>query len=117
MNHLNLNHMLKKIGLIHNSPIPNDSSGHNNNRQTGVPHTSYWTPDRATLLQVGIHDYDHLLDDMSLEAYQHRFDQSQTFMEQATALEGDLTDHTDLVNLKILKRELETYMTGFPFKG
>ncbi|XP_037779862.1 uncharacterized protein LOC119576313 [Penaeus monodon] len=83
--------------------------------------TQYWewriqdAPEYASF--VGIHEHDHLLDDMSLEAYQQRFNQSQAFLEKAEALEGELTEREDLVNLKILKRELETYITGFPFKG
>ncbi|ROT75243.1 hypothetical protein C7M84_006195 [Penaeus vannamei] len=83
--------------------------------------TQYWewrildAPEYASF--VGIHEHDHFLDDMSLEAYQRRLNQSLAFLGQAEALEDELTERVDLVNLKILKRELETYITGFPFKA
>lgn len=54
---------------------------------------------------------------MSLEAYQRRFNQSEIFLQKAQDLEGDLTEKNDLINIKILKKELETYMTGFPYQG
>ncbi|XP_042226815.1 uncharacterized protein LOC121869522 isoform X2 [Homarus americanus] len=66
---------------------------------------------------VGIHDYDDQLDDMSLEAYQSRYDQCQVFFHQAEALEAIVTDHDDQVNIRALKNELITYMDGFPYQG
>ncbi|XP_042210524.1 uncharacterized protein LOC121858279 isoform X2 [Homarus americanus] len=66
---------------------------------------------------VGIHDYDDQLDDMSLEAYQGRYDQCQVFLDQAEALESNITDHDDLINIRALKNELTTYMDGFPYQG
>ncbi|XP_042210754.1 uncharacterized protein LOC121858378 [Homarus americanus] len=66
---------------------------------------------------VGIHDYDDQLDDMSLEAYQGRYDQCQVFLDQAEALESNITDHDNLINIRALKNELITYMDGFPYQG
>ncbi|KAK4315043.1 hypothetical protein Pmani_013714 [Petrolisthes manimaculis] len=66
---------------------------------------------------VGIHDYDDLLDDMSLPAYQSRYNKSQEFLVEAEALEPNLSLHSDLTNLRVLKDELLTYIEGYPFQG
>nr|XP_045589455.1 uncharacterized protein LOC123751404 [Procambarus clarkii] len=72
-------------------------------------------PEFASL--VGVHDYDDQLDDMSLAAYQNRYDQCQVFLDQAEALEANLTLNEDLVNIRALKDELVTYIDGYPFQG
>lgn len=83
--------------------------------------SDYWnwrmsdSPEFAS--EVGIHDYDDQLDDLSLEAYQNRFDQCQVFLERAKALELSLTLHDDVINIKVLKAELQTYVDGFSFQG
>ncbi|XP_071518934.1 uncharacterized protein [Panulirus ornatus] len=72
-------------------------------------------PEFASL--VGIHDYDDRLDDLSLAAHQSRYDQCQVFLEEAEALEANLTQQVDRVNIRALMNELLTYIEGFPFQG
>ena len=66
-------------------------------------------------LQVGVHDHDHCLDDMSLEAYHKRRDRCQEFLERSKTVENELTHHIDSVNLRILQADLMTFVEGFPF--
>ncbi|XP_069940002.1 uncharacterized protein [Cherax quadricarinatus] len=72
-------------------------------------------PEFATM--IGIHDYDWRLDDMSLDAYQRRYDQCQSFLLQAEALEANLTLHDDILNIRVLKDELLTYIDGYAYQG
>lgn len=69
------------------------------------------------ITQVGIHDYDDLLDDMSLDAYESRYNKSQEFLSRAEALEPSLSLQSDLINLRVLKDDLLTYIDGYPFQG
>ncbi|XP_063878246.1 uncharacterized protein LOC135110175 isoform X1 [Scylla paramamosain] len=66
---------------------------------------------------VGIHDYDDQLDDMSLSAYQNRFEKSQIFFQRAVDLRMNTSTHEDELNLKILESELLTFIDGFPYYG
>ncbi|XP_042887738.1 uncharacterized protein LOC122263397 [Penaeus japonicus] len=66
---------------------------------------------------VGIHDQDEKLDDLSLSAHKARYEQCQAFLEQAKALKSGLTQHVDVINVKALIAELETYIEGFQYKG
>ncbi|RXG56629.1 PHD finger-like domain-containing protein 5A [Armadillidium vulgare] len=81
----------------------------------------YWNwrlsnmPEYATF--VGIHDYDADLDDMSEAAYEARYTKCQQFLAQANELEPTLTDDADIVNIEVLKYELETYINFYHLKG
>ncbi|MCL4120290.1 UNVERIFIED_CONTAM: hypothetical protein GTU68_051869 [Idotea baltica] len=81
----------------------------------------YWNwrmvdmPQFATF--VGIHNYDSLLDDMSEEAYEDRLVKCQEFLSRAVALEPSLTDEADIINIKVLEYELNTYIGSYQFKG
>ncbi|KAB7497566.1 hypothetical protein Anas_03158 [Armadillidium nasatum] len=81
----------------------------------------YWNwrlsnmPEYATF--VGIHDYDADLDDMSEAAYEARYTKCQQFLAQANELEPTLTDDADIVNIEVLKYELETYIDFYHLKG
>ncbi|XP_037803053.1 uncharacterized protein LOC119597548 [Penaeus monodon] len=66
---------------------------------------------------VGIHNQDDKLDDLSLAAHEARYRQCQAFLEEAKALQSSLTKHVDVINVKALIAELETYVEGFQYKG
>lgn len=66
---------------------------------------------------VGIHNQDEKLDDLSLSAHKARHKQCQAFLEEAKTLENCLTKHIDIINIKALIAELETYIEGFQYKG
>ncbi|CAL4067421.1 unnamed protein product, partial [Meganyctiphanes norvegica] len=82
---------------------------------------SYWEwrlkdmPEFASF--VGIHEYDHLLDVMSMEAFLTRYYKCQNFLTLAEKLEPHLVNHIDVLNVKIFKDELQTYIDGYQFKG
>lgn len=63
---------------------------------------------------VGIHDYDDRLDDVSLGAWIIRNSKCEQLMFLANLIEPSLTDRYDLLNINILKNELQTYMDGYP---
>ncbi|XP_068227535.1 uncharacterized protein [Palaemon carinicauda] len=83
--------------------------------------TDYWnwrmkdSPEFATA--VGIHDYDDQLDDLSLEAYQRRYEQCEAFLARARDLEPKLTLQQDLTNMKAFKAEIQAFVDGFQFQG
>ncbi|XP_076033286.1 uncharacterized protein LOC143020652 isoform X2 [Oratosquilla oratoria] len=66
---------------------------------------------------IGIHDYDDCLDDMSLSAYQGRYDKCLEFLSKAEAVEPNLRSDEDKINLLAFKENLKTYIEGFAFKG
>ncbi|RXG56510.1 hypothetical protein Avbf_08582 [Armadillidium vulgare] len=77
-----------------------------------------WSKNLASLfIFVGIHDYDADLDDMSEAAFEARYTKCQQFLAQANELEPTLTDDADIVNIEVLKYELETYINSYHLKG
>ncbi|KAK7063170.1 hypothetical protein SK128_021923 [Halocaridina rubra] len=80
----------------------------------------YWdwtlssSPEYSTFF--GIHDNDHLLDDMSLAGYQSRYDQFKEFHKQAVALQANYTSPYDSVNLRALVAEFENYLDSFYYE-
>jgi len=80
----------------------------------------YWNwrlrdyPEYATF--VGMNEYNDLLDDISQEAYQYRYDNATTFFGRAEGLESDLILEEDIINIRVFKDELQTFIDGFPFK-
>lgn len=82
---------------------------------------SYWewrlkdSPEFASF--VGIHEYDHLLDDMTMEVFLGRYHKCQNFLTLAQKMEPQLVNHIDILNVKIFKDELQTYIDGYRFKG
>ncbi|KAA0188748.1 hypothetical protein HAZT_HAZT005679 [Hyalella azteca] len=72
-------------------------------------------PDFAT--SVGFHDFDHRLTNMSLAAYDKRLADVEQFLARAETLEANLTRHQDLVNMRVLKYTLQTYIDGATYQG
>lgn len=67
-------------------------------------------------LQVGFHDYNHRLDNLTMAAYDHRLSKSYEFLGRADFLAPSLTEHEDILNIRVLQDELNTYIEGYPFK-
>ncbi|XP_018012931.1 uncharacterized protein LOC108670003 [Hyalella azteca] len=80
---------------------------------------AYWDwrmsdrPEFATF--VGFNGYNANLDDLSLTAYENRLKKSQEFLDEILVLEPTLVETSDVVNLLILKDEVETFIAGYPF--
>ncbi|XP_018009552.1 uncharacterized protein LOC108667079 isoform X2 [Hyalella azteca] len=72
-------------------------------------------PEFAT--RVGFHDFDHRLTNMSLAAYDKRLADVEQFLARAETLEANLTRHQDLVNMRVLKYTLQTYIDGASYQG
>lgn len=66
--------------------------------------------------QVGIHDYDDLLDDLSFTAYARRLAKCEELLARIEALEPTLVEHTDVLNVNVLRDELQVFIDGYPFK-
>ncbi|KAF2366453.1 Protein of unknown function DUF885, partial [Trinorchestia longiramus] len=83
--------------------------------------TDYWNwrmtdrPEFATF--VGFNDYNSYLDNLSLAAYENRLLVSQEFLDRIIILEPTLVDRLDVVNVKILRDEVETFINGYAFKN
>ncbi|XP_076033292.1 uncharacterized protein LOC143020657 [Oratosquilla oratoria] len=72
---------------------------------------------RVRDFQVGFHDNDDRLDDLSLDAFENRYKKCLEFFKRAEDIEPKLTDHADKINLRVFKAEMQTFIEGYPFKG
>ena len=68
-------------------------------------------------LKAGVHDYDDLLDDMSPEAYENRFNKSKEFYERSVNLMPTLSEPADIINIEVLQYELLTYIENYYLQG
>ncbi|XP_077994686.1 uncharacterized protein LOC144448352 isoform X3 [Glandiceps talaboti] len=82
---------------------------------------NYWTwrlqqcPEFATV--IGCHDYDDQLDLHSIEVFQSRKRDCEAFLEQVNYFLDTSISDEDWINLIILKKELEMYISGVNYKG
>ncbi|KAF2365377.1 Protein of unknown function DUF885 [Trinorchestia longiramus] len=72
-------------------------------------------PEFATF--VGFHEYNDRLDDLSMEAFDNRLNKSFEFLGRVDDIEPALTEHEDIVNIRVLRDELETFIDGYPYKN
>ncbi|XP_070557159.1 uncharacterized protein [Ptychodera flava] len=54
---------------------------------------------------------------ITLESYQNRKETCRRFLEQVQGLENTKMTEDDYINLLLMKKEVETYLDGFEFKG
>lgn len=82
---------------------------------------SFWewrlreSPEFAT--QIGVHTYDNKLDCHSLEAYVKRQDDCKEFLKNLSVLGKSELPKTDALNVKLLEREIQTYLDGCGHKS
>ncbi|XP_015763202.1 PREDICTED: uncharacterized protein LOC107342230 [Acropora digitifera] len=82
---------------------------------------SFWewrlreSPEFAT--QIGVHTFDNALDDHSLEAYARRQEDCREFLEKLKAVSLLELSKADVLNVKLLRNEIETFLDGSKFKG
>lgn len=82
---------------------------------------SFWewrlreSPEFAT--QIGVHTFDNGLDDHSLEAYARRQEDCREFLEKLKAVSLLELSKADVLNVKLLRNEIETFLDGSKFKG
>lgn len=82
---------------------------------------SFWewrlreSPEFAT--QIGVHTRDNKLDCHSLEAYVKRQDDCKEFLKNLSALGKSELPKTDALNVKLLEREIQTYLDGCSHKS
>ncbi|XP_018027215.1 uncharacterized protein LOC108682539 [Hyalella azteca] len=72
-------------------------------------------PEFATF--VGFHAYNDRLDDLSMEAYENRLNKVYEFLGRVDFLAPTLTEHEDIVNMKVLRDELTTFIEGYQYKN
>ncbi|KAF2359720.1 hypothetical protein FHG87_009528 [Trinorchestia longiramus] len=64
---------------------------------------------------VGIHDFDHLMDDLSIKAFERRVADVKEFLKQAQDLKPNLTSK-DFINFRVLEETLTVYIEGAHFE-